>query len=289
MSGNPSNATVHAAACPGDQLANLLEILAGGSVLALTGAGMSTDSGIPDYRGPGSPRRQPMTFQQFSGSPEHRRHYWARNHVGWRHIDTRRPNPGHTALAALERAGVVHGLITQNVDQLHHKAGQRRAINLHGQYDQVVCMGCGRFSARADLDVRLRAANPGFEDTATPVTGVEIAPDADAVVEHTAHFRMVGCAHCGGDLKPDIVFFGESVPTPRVAEAFDWVADADAVLVLGSSLTVMSGLRFARRAAKDGKPVVIVNRGATRADDIATVKIDAGCADILRAAADALT
>lgn len=255
------------------------------SVVALTGAGMSTDSGIPDYRGPDSPPRNPMTYQQFMGDADFRRHYWARNHLGWRHMDATRPNAGHRALAALERSGTVRGVLTQNVDLLHTKAGSREVIDLHGSYLQVRCMGCERRTSRIALAERLEAANPGFAESVAAATGVEIAPDADAVIEDTAHFRVVDCEDCGGILKPDIVYFGESVPRDRVDAAFAMVESADVLLVLGSSLTVMSGLRFVRRAAKLGIPVAVVNRGATRGDDYATLKLDAGCSETLTALA----
>jgi NAD-dependent SIR2 family protein deacetylase len=255
------------------------------SVVALTGAGMSTDSGIPDYRGPDSPPRNPMTYQQFMGDADFRRHYWARNHLGWRHMDATRPNAGHRALAALERSGTVRGVLTQNVDLLHTKAGSRAVIDLHGSYLQVRCMGCERRTSRIALAERLEAANPGFAESVAAATGVEIAPDADAVIEDTAHFRVVDCEYCGGILKPDIVYFGESVPRDRVDAAFAMVESADVLLVLGSSLTVMSGLRFVRRAAKLGIPVAVVNRGATRGDDCATLKLDAGCSETLTALA----
>ena len=251
------------------------------SVVALTGAGMSTDSGIPDYRGPDSPPRNPMTYQQFMGDADFRRHYWARNHLGWRHMDATRPNAGHRALAALERSGTVRGVLTQNVDLLHTKAGSRAVIDLHGSYLQVRCMGCERRTSRIALAERLEAANPGFAESVVAATGVEIAPDADAVIEDTAHFRVVDCEYCGGILKPDIVYFGESVPRDRVDAAFAMVESADVLLVLGSSLTVMSGLRFVRRAAKLGIPVAIVNRGATRGDTYAALTLDAGCSETL--------
>jgi len=266
----------------------ILELLGGRRVCVLTGAGISTDSGIPDYRGPDSPPRNPMTYQQFVGDPAFRRHYWARNHLGWRYMDAARPNAGHRALSALERAGVVHGVITQNVDLLHTKAGSRSVIDLHGSYAQVRCLDCGHRISRMTLAERLDAANPGFADTVAAATGVEIAPDADAVVESTDHFRMVDCDRCDGMLKPDIVYFGESVPKPRVAAAFEMVADADALLVVGSSLTVMSGLRFVRRAARDGMPIVIVNRGTTRGDEFATVKAELGSSEVLTELAAAL-
>nr|WP_296772228.1 Sir2 family NAD-dependent protein deacetylase [Rhodococcus sp. (in: high G+C Gram-positive bacteria)] len=268
---------------PGQQLDTVIELLAGQRVAVVSGAGMSTDSGIPDYRGPDSPPRNPMTYQQFVGDDEFRRHYWARNHVGWRHMDAARPNSGHRALAELERRRNVSGIITQNVDMLHTKAGSRRVIDLHGVYARVRCLGCERLVSRVALAQRLDRENPGFTESVAPADGVEIAPDADAVITSTAHFRMVDCEHCGGVLKPDIVYFGESVPKPRVADAFALVDESDALLVLGSSLTVMSGLRFVRRAAKAGTPVVIVNRGSTRGDPFAAVTSHAGCSETLAA------
>lgn len=255
----------------------------------LTGAGLSTDSGIPDYRGPDSPPRNPMTFQQFVGDAAFRRHYWARNHLGWRHMDAARPNPGHRALASLERVGAVNGVITQNVDLLHTKAGSRRVVDLHGTYAQVRCLGCDHPISRTTLAERLEAVNPGFAETVTAATGVEIAPDADAVVSHTSHFTVVDCSICGGMLKPDIVYFGESVPKWRVDAAYALVDAADVLVVTGSSLTVMSGLRFVRHAAKHSTPVAIVNRGPTRGDDRAAVRLHLGTSEALSAVADALT
>lgn len=257
------------------------------SVTALTGAGMSTDSGIPDYRGPGSPPRNPMTYQQFVSDPAMRRHYWARNHVGWRRVDDVVPNAGHTALARLEDAGVLRGVITQNVDRLHTRAGSRDVVELHGTYASVVCLSCGDVSSRAELAMRLTALNPGFADV-TEVADAEIAPDADAVVASTEGFRVAECLVCEGVLKPDIVFFGENVPKPRVARAYATVDAAEVLLVAGSSLTVMSGLRFVRHAARTGRPVVIVNRGWTRGDELATLKLDAGCSQVLTTVADRL-
>ncbi|MCQ4118797.1 NAD-dependent protein deacetylase [Rhodococcus tibetensis] len=267
----------------------LLDVLSGRRLCVVTGAGLSTDSGIPDYRGPDSPPRNPMTFQQFIGDPDFRRHYWARNHLGWRHMDAARPNAGHRALAGLERAGVVHAVITQNVDLLHTKAGSRRVIDLHGTYAQVRCLTCGAAISRATLAERLEHANPGFAETVAAAQGVEIAPDADAVITSTEHFRMVDCESCGGLLKPDIVYFGESVPKPRVAAAYEVVDEAEALLVAGSSLTVMSGLRFVRHAAKRRIPIVIVNRGSTRGDEFATLTLEAGCSEALLALFDAST
>ncbi|MBF6090178.1 NAD-dependent protein deacetylase [Nocardia cyriacigeorgica] len=269
------------------EIERLAQMITGRRVAVLTGAGMSTDSGIPDYRGPGSPPRTPMTFQQFLGDAAFRQRYWARNHVGWRRMDAARPNAGHRALARLERLGVVSGLITQNVDLLHTKAGHRRVIDLHGTYARVRCLSCDHLVSRMSLAERLEAANPGFAD-AVEVTGVEVAPDADAVVADTAAFRMVGCVRCGGILKPDIVYFGENVPKDRVRAAYDVVDDAEVLLVAGSSLTVMSGLRFVRHAARSGTPVIIVNRGRTRGDEFATHTVDAGCSPMLSALADHL-
>ncbi|WP_068273868.1 NAD-dependent protein deacetylase [Aldersonia kunmingensis] len=253
----------------------------GRRTVVLTGAGMSTDSGIPDYRSPESPPRTPMTYQQFVGDDEFRRRYWARNHLGWRHMDATLPNAGHRALAALERRGAVHAIITQNVDLLHTKAGSRNVIDLHGTYAQVICLECGDRVSRYRLAHRLDAANPGFSESHSGA--IEVAPDADAVITSTESFRPVGCAVCGGMLKPDIVYFGESVPRERVEAAFTLVDEAELLLVAGSSLTVMSGLRFVRRAAKLGIPIAIVNRGATRGDELATLKIDAGCSPVLSA------
>ncbi|WP_041782054.1 NAD-dependent protein deacetylase [Mycolicibacterium chubuense] len=266
----------------------LVELLRGRRVAVLTGAGMSTDSGIPDYRGPDSPPANPMTIRQFTSDRVFRQRYWARNHVGWRHMDQRRPNAGHRALAALERAGVVTGLITQNVDLLHTKAGSRAVVNLHGTYVQVVCLDCGHTMSRAELADLLEAANPGFLERAHDVGSIAVAPDADAVVGDTANFRIVDCPACGGMLKPDIVYFGENVPKPVVDLAYSLIDDADALLVAGSSLTVYSGYRFVRHAAAQGKPIAIVNRGRTRGDDLATVKIDNGCSPMMALLADEL-
>ena len=278
-------------------LADVVALLAGHRLAVLTGAGVSTDSGIPDYRGPGSPPRTPMTFQQFVGDAAFRRHYWARNHVGWRHVHRTLPNAGHRALAALEQRGVVHGVITQNVDLLHEAAGSRHVLDLHGRYDRVVCLRCHRVVPRAALADRLDALNPGFVERVGQVGDVEIAPDADAVIEQTADFRVQACwqpdpdhpaRECGGVLKPDIVYFGENVPRERVERAYAMVDAADALLVAGSSLTVHSGRRFVRHAAVAGRPVVVVNRGATRGDRYATLTLDAGTSETLADLAELL-
>jgi len=267
----------------------LVGVLAGQRIAVLTGAGVSTDSGIPDYRGPDSPPSNPMTIRQFTSDPVFRQRYWARNHVGWRHMDATLPNAGHRALATLEAAGVVSGVITQNVDLLHTKAGSQTVVNLHGTYAQVVCLACGHTMTRADLAEQLELLNPGFVERAEKVGGIAVAPDADAMVEETASFRYVDCPQCGGMLKPDIVYFGENVPKDRVAQAYSLVDEADALLVAGSSLTVFSGLRFVRHATAAGRPVAIVNRGPTRGDELATVKVDSGCSELLVLLADELT
>jgi NAD-dependent SIR2 family protein deacetylase len=254
----------------------------------LTGAGISTDSGIPDYRGSDSPPSNPMTIRQFTSDPIFRQRYWARNHVGWRHMDETRPNAGHRAVAALGHHGVVNGVITQNVDLLHTKAGSRTVIDLHGTYAQVVCLSCGESMSRAELAEKLDALNPGFTERIEAIGGLAVAPDADAVVADTASFRYLDCASCGGMLKPDIVYFGESVPKDVVQQAFSLVEDADALLVAGSSLTVFSGYRFVRHAAARGIPVAIVNRGPTRGDELATVKVQAGCSELLTLVAEEL-
>lgn len=264
-------------------------MLAGRRVAVLTGAGISTDSGIPDYRGPDAPPSNPMTIHQFMSDPEFRQRYWARNHVGWRHMDDTLPNAGHRALAALERAGVVTGVITQNVDLLHTKAGSRSVINLHGTYARVICLNCGESMSRAALGQKLDALNPGFIERVGAVGGLSIAPDADAVVTDTACFRYLDCRSCGGMLKPDIVYFGESVSKEVVEQAFSLVDAASALLVTGSSLTVFSGYRFVRHAAARGIPVAIVNRGPTRGDDLAAVKVDGGCSEILTLLAEELS
>jgi NAD-dependent SIR2 family protein deacetylase len=267
----------------------LVAALTGRRVAVLTGAGMSTDSGIPDYRGPDSPPSNPMTIRQFTSDPVYRQRYWARNHVGWRHMDNTRPNAGHWALAALEHAGVVSGVITQNVDLLHTKAGSRNVINLHGTYAHVVCLTCGWSMSRATLAEELDALNPGFTEKVEAVGGLAVAPDADAVVTDTASFRYVDCRACGGMLKPDIVYFGESVPKDTVRQSFSLVDNADALLVAGSSLTVFSGYRFVRHAAARGMTIAIINRGPTRGDEHAGVKVEGGCSELLTLLAEELS
>ena len=267
----------------------LVAVLTGRRVAVLTGAGISTDSGIPDYRGPDSPPANPMTIRQFTSSREFRQRYWARNHLGWRHMAQTMPNAGHRAVATLERDGVATGFITQNVDLLHTKAGSRNVINLHGTYARVVCLNCGHTMSRAALAEQLEAANPGFAERAERLGGLAVAPDADAVVADTDSFRFVDCPACAGMLKPDIVYFGENVRKEVVDQAYSLVDESDALLVAGSSLTVFSGYRFVRHAAARGIPIAIINRGPTRGDDLATVKVHGGCSELLVLLADELS
>jgi NAD-dependent SIR2 family protein deacetylase len=262
------------------------ELLRGRRWVALTGAGMSTDSGIPDYRGPTSVRATPMQFSEFVGSAEARQRYWARSYLGWRRIGQAEPNLGHRALVELEAAGL-QGVLTQNVDGLHAAAGSERVIDLHGRIADVVCLDCGRVTPRTTLQERLAELNPDLPEPRR-LEHAELRPDGDAVVEDWRGFRLVGCACCGGPLKPDVVFFGESVPKPRVEHAYALVDRAEVLVVLGSSLTVMSGLRFVRHQTKRGRPTVIVNRGATRGDDLAALKLEEGCSEVLGALADRL-
>lgn len=267
-----------------DELAGLV---ADGDVVVLSGAGISTESGIPDYRGPTGAARpaNPMTYQTFTRDPVARRRYWARSHLGWRHIARARPNEGHLAVARLQRLGALRGIITQNVDGLHAAAGATDVVELHGSLDRVVCLECGTHTARGELDRRLREANP---DWRAQVTAINPDGDVELPDEQLDGFRIVACTTCGGMLKPDVVYFGETVPAPRVAHCFDLVEEAGALLVLGSSLTVMSGYRFVLRAAKLGIPVAIVNAGVTRGDAKADLRLDAPLGAVLPALAESV-
>ncbi|MDF9276598.1 NAD-dependent protein deacetylase [Arthrobacter sp. EH-1B-1] len=267
-------------------LRGVADLLAHLRLTVLTGAGLSTDSGIPDYRGPNSVPRNPMTYQQFVGDDALRRRYWARNHIGWHHLRRAHPNDGHRALVRMEQRGLLTGLITQNVDRLHSSAGSTKVVDLHGTYDRVVCLSCRTLFSRQDIAGLLERLNPGYLER-TGNAG-DVAPDADADVDDTSDFMVAPCPVCGGMLKPDFVYFGENVPKDRVDRAYAMVDDAGALLVAGSSLTVMSGLRFVRHAAKQAKPVVIINRGATRGDDFASLKLELGVSESLAYLADAL-
>lgn len=263
---------VDAAAVTGiDDLAALVRA---GDVVVLSGAGISTESGIPDYRGPSGAaqrRHAPMTYQAFLGDPVARRRYWARSHVGWQLMRTAAPNDGHRAVAELEQRGLVLGTITQNVDGLHQAAGATRVIDLHGRLDRVVCLACGAEEDRAHLRARLDAANASWRAT---ITAVNPDGDVDLPDEQLDGFTVVDCERCGGVLKPDVVYFGENVPAARVQTAYDLVDRARSLLVLGTSLTVFSGRRFVLRASKAGVPVAIVNEGPTRGDEHAELKLE---------------
>lgn len=273
-------------------LAPLLELLRGQRVVVLAGAGCSTESGIPDYRGPeGSLRtRKPMQYQEFVRGDAARSRYWARSAVGWPRMAAARPNAGHRALATLEAGGVVRGIITQNVDGLHHAAGSRRVVELHGSLAWVRCLACGDVARREAFQARLEALNPAWAERVARAAAAEAAPDGDAELpaEIVVGFRVPACAACGGVVKPDVVFFGENVPSERVREAWSLFEEGDVLLVVGSTLTVYSGRRFVDRARRDGVPVAVVNLGPTRADEEATVRVEGRVGLVLPRLAEAL-
>jgi NAD-dependent SIR2 family protein deacetylase len=271
---------------PADGLTTAAEIIGRGGVVVLSGAGLSTESGIPDYRGPGgaySRNHTPITYQLFRDDPRGRHRYWARSYIGWPMMRDMQPNAGHLSVAALESAGLVTGVITQNVDSLHHKAGSSAVIDLHGRLDTVMCMACGLRGSRVALHDRIASVNAGWEGAAT-----RINPDGDVDLPETSvdAFVMVNCSACGGPLKPDVVYFGESVPPARVTDSYAMVDSASALLVLGSSLHVYSGRRFVTHAHKLGLPIIIVNQGETKADDLASVRIDAALGETLTTLTD---
>ncbi|SDL20090.1 NAD-dependent protein deacetylase [Tessaracoccus oleiagri] len=267
-----------------EELRQALDLLHHRPTLVLTGAGMSTGSGLPDYRGPDARPRSPMLYQEFVGSDLSRRRYWARSTVGWRWFRQARPNAAHTSLAALEARLPSVGVVTQNVDGLHQRAGSPEVVDLHGRLDRVVCLGCEGVVDRDALQQHFLALNPSFAARMAALEEEAIsAPDGDAEVDRTQDFRYPPCEACGGILKPDVVFFGENTRPEVTSSAFELLEQASTLLVLGSSLTVMSGLRFCRRAVRDGKPVVIVNDGATRGDDLAEVRVHGRLEDVLGA------
>ena len=257
-----------------DALKRCAELIDGRAVTVLSGAGMSTASGIPDYRGEDGAlrRRAPIQYREFVGEERARRRYWARSSVGWAWLKQRGPNEAHRALARLEQAGRVTAVVTQNVDGLHQAAGSREVIDLHGRLSRVLCLECGAIEMRDELQRRMLLRNPGWDRLVA-----EMAPDGDAELdeETIAGFRVPACRRCGGILKPDVVFFGENVPAARVSKALDLVLRGEVLLVVGSSLTVFSGYRFVLAAAERGIPVAIVNRGATRGDRSAELAVDA--------------
>lgn len=253
----------------------------------LTGAGISTESGIPDYRGPETRRRarNPIRFRDYVGSSAGRARYWARSLLGWPLVSRAQPNAGHAALADLERRGRISGLITQNVDRLHHAAGSRGVVELHGALAEVKCLDCGLLEPRDAVQRRMEEANPAFQGAVAP-----LAPDGDSDLgdERLAGFRAPSCLSCGGTLKPNVVFFGESVAKDVVDAGYALVDRAEALLVVGSSLAVFSGLRFVRRAHERRLPIAIVNLGETRGDALATVRIDERSGIVLPALSAAL-
>jgi NAD-dependent SIR2 family protein deacetylase len=259
------------------RLDEAVALLRGRRISILTGAGLSTDSGIPDYRGEGAPVRSPMTFSQYLGDLTYRKRYWAGSHLGWKRFAAAAPNAGHRAVADLERAGLINGVITQNVDGLHLRAGSQRVVDLHGSMDRVRCLTCGQFYARGDIAARLAAANPWLDDEQS----IELSPDGDVQIASVDDFVVPECSVCGGLLKPDVVFFGEFVPVEKFTEASALVQSAEAFIVAGSSLMVNSGIRLLDQAVKKKLPVVVINRGVTKGDSRAAVKIDAGTSETL--------
>jgi NAD-dependent SIR2 family protein deacetylase len=256
-------------------------------VTVLSGAGVSTESGIPDYRGPDTREtdHSPIRYREFVDDARTRRHYWARSAVGWPSFDAAVPNPGHFALAALETAGAVNGIITQNVDRLHQEAGSERVVELHGALSEVTCLTCGAVSDRATIQARLQTLNPTWSRRAS-----SLAPDGDAEIPWSAtrDFSVPACRACGGILKPNVVFFGENADPARVEAAWTLLDGADALLVVGSSLTVYSGFRFVRGARQADQPVGIVNLGETRGTPLSTVHVDARTGELLPQLAKAL-
>jgi len=259
------------------RLDDAVELLRGRTLAILTGAGVSTDSGIPDYRGEGAPVRTPMTFQQFLDSVNYRKRYWAGSHLGWKRFDSAEPNLGHRSIAELERRGILDGVITQNVDGLHLRAGSIRVVDLHGSMDRVRCLTCGQHYARASIADRIAADNPWLESP----DAVELSPDGDVEIHDVDSFVIPECSVCGGVLKPDVVFFGELVPREKFEEARALVKRADALVIAGSSLVVNSGIRLLDQATRRRLPVVIINRGSTKGDVRASVKIESGTSETL--------
>jgi NAD-dependent SIR2 family protein deacetylase len=274
MSSSPESAP------PPEAFAGLLELIRAGGVFVLTGAGVSTESGIPDYRDEQGEwkHRPPIQYREFIGSEARRQRYWARSVLGWPRLRAARSNPAHLALAELEKRGLSSLLVTQNVDGLHQAAGSQNVVDLHGRIDQIVCMGCGERSSRESLQARLSELNPEWVQRAALTAPDGDADPGDADLES---FRVAACSNCGGVLKPDVVFFGEHVPAERVARAFRALESARTLLVVGSSLMVFSGYRFVRKAAERKLAIAIVNRGRTRGDPLATLKLEASAGQLL--------
>ena len=268
-----------------NDLDHAAELLSGKLISVLTGAGISTDSGIPDYRGEGAAIRNPMTFQQFQSAEGFRQRYWAGSHLGWKRFAASAPNDGHAALAEFERRGLSNGVITQNVDGLHLRAGSTRVVDVHGSIDRARCLRCGQYYARTPLAQRISELNPWLEESESHT----LNPDGDAEIHDVDTFVIPDCTVCGGVLKPDVVFFGEFVPTRKFQLASSLVDQSGALIVAGSSLVVNSGIRLIERALRRNIPLVIINRGMTKADRRADVKIDDGASVILRDLLDRLS
>ena len=262
-----------------------LRVLSGRSFAVLTGAGISTDSGIPDYRGEGAPKNHPMSLNEFLNSSERRKRYWMGSHLGWRTFQAARPNPGHLAIAQLEREGSATGVITQNVDGLHHEAGSRQIVDLHGRLDKVRCLECGQSFSRRSVADQIDRLNPEFSQR---FDSAQVMPDGDVTVQTDEDFRVPECDLCGGMLKPEVVFFGEFVPSSVFQMAASMLERSDALVVAGSSLVVNTGMRLVAQAQKRRKPVVVINRGPTKADQLATVRIEAGTSEALVAISEAV-
>ena len=261
-----------------------IDLLRGRRIAVLTGAGISTDSGIPDYRGEGAPKRTPMQFEAFLASEDARRRYWAGSHLGWHGFVSVHPNEGHRALAHMEEAGLITGIATQNVDDLHERAGSQNVTHVHGKLHTVSCLSCGTTFDRHRIADDIERLNPWIRMPEQ----VRLQPDGDVEIDASQDFRVPPCSACGGLLKPDVVFFGEIVPPRVFAEARDIIAAGDAVLVAGSSLVVNSGTRLLEVARREGVPIVIINRGETRWDARAAARVGAGTSEALTTIAEAL-
>jgi NAD-dependent SIR2 family protein deacetylase len=255
-----------------------ISVLSGRPAAVLTGAGVSTDSGIPDYRGVGAPKAHPMTFGDFMQSHRHRQRYWLGSHVGWSAFATARPNAGHHAIAGAEADAMVLGVVTQNVDALHHKAGSLRVVDLHGRLDRVRCVHCGQSYSREAVAGTIEEMNPWLAGIS--VSG-QVKPDGDVDVDVTDSFLIPPCEMCGGVLKPEVVFFGEFVPPSVFEQAAGLIQRSQALIVAGSSLVVNTGMRLVHLAHKRKLPIVIINRGPTKADRMATVRIEGGASETL--------
>lgn len=268
-----------------DGVEQALQALSGRTAAILTGAGISTDSGIPDYRGEGAPKNHPMSLNEFLNSAERRRRYWVGSHLGWKSFHHAQPNAGHRAIAQLEKAGIATGVITQNVDGLHHEAGSLRVVDLHGRLDRVRCLQCSQSFSRHAIAEQIDQANPGFVEA---MSDTEVMPDGDVAVTGDVDFTVPTCDLCEGMLKPEVVFFGEFVPPSVFQAAAAMMDSSDALVVAGSSLVVNTGMRLVSMAKKQKKPIVVINRGPTKADSVATVRIEAGTSEALVAMSEAV-